>query len=48
MGVTKSRIAAALLGVLAFAGAACQTIGAPESMIRASHKGEALSVSKAS
>ncbi len=42
MGVTKSRIAAVLLGLFAVVGAACQTLQAPESMIRASHKGEAI------
>lgn len=42
IGVTKSRIAAVLLGLFAVVGAACQTLQAPESMIRASHKGEAI------
>lgn len=42
MGVTRFGITAALFALLALAGAACQTVGAPESMIRASHKGEAI------
>lgn len=40
--VTKSRIAAALFGLLAVAVTSCKTLQAPESMIRASHKGEAI------
>lgn len=42
MGFTKSIIAALLFGLLAVAGVACQTLQAPESMIRASHEGEAI------
>lgn len=40
--VTKFRIAAALFGLLALTVASCKTMQAPESMIRASHKGEAI------